>query len=151
MPVPAIPPGYASVTPYLVAEDAKAALDWYAKALGAKETMRLPGPDGRVMHAEFRIGNSLLMIGEQTADHGAFGPKHYGGTPVSLVVYLEDVDAVFAKAIAAGATEKMPPGDKPYGDRMGTLVDPFGHQWHLATHIEDVSAEEIIRRMSSGA
>ena len=149
MPVPAIPPGYSSVTAYLIAQDAKGALAWYAKAFGAEETMRLPGPDGRVMHAEFRIGDSLLMIGEQNADHAAYGPGHFGGTPVSFVLYVENVDAVFARALAEGATEVSPLADKPYGDRMGTLADPFGHRWHLATHIEDVAPEEIVRRMTS--
>jgi len=151
MPVPAIPPGYASVTAYLIVEDANSALAWYAKAFGAKETMRIPGPDGIVAHAEFRIGDSMLMLAEQNADYDAFGPRHYKGSPVSFVVYVEDVDAVFARALAAGATELRPLSDKPYGDRMGTLSDPFGHHWHLATHIEDVSAEEIVRRMSSQA
>jgi PhnB protein len=150
MPVSPIPAGYTRVTAYLVAEDAKRALAWYVDVFGAEETMRLPAPDGSIMHAEFRIGDAMVMLAEQNAEYGAFGPKHFGGSPVSLVLYVEDVDAVFARAVAAGATEDRPVGDKPYGDRMGSLTDPFGHCWHLATHIEDVSTEEILRRMSGG-
>jgi PhnB protein len=148
MAVSAIPAGYARVTAYLVAKDAAAALRWYAEVFGAEETMRLPGPGGSVMHAEFRIGDTLLMIGEQAPDYGAFGPLHLGGTPVSLVHYVEDVDGAVARAVAAGATLERPVADQPFGDRMGTIHDPFGHRWHLATHIEDVSTEEILRRMS---
>jgi PhnB protein len=150
MPVPPIPPGYGRVTPYLVAQDVKRALAWYAEAFGAEETMRIPGAGDTVMHAEFRIGDSAVMIGEQSADHGAFAPPHYGGTAVSFVQYVEDVDTVFARAVAAGAKSERPVADQPYGDRMGTLTDPFGHRWHIATHIEDVSAEEMARRMSDG-
>jgi PhnB protein len=150
MPVPPIPPGYGRVTPYLIAQDANRALAWYAEAFGAEETMRIPGANGTVSHAEFRIGDSMVMIGEQTAEYQAFAPPHYGGTSVSLVLYVEDVDAVFARAVSAGAKAGRPPEDKPYGDRMGSLTDPFGHVWHVATHIEEVSNEEIIRRMSGG-
>ncbi|WP_270938275.1 VOC family protein [Falsiroseomonas oryzae] len=148
MPVSPIPPGYPRVSPYLVMPDARRALAWYAEALGAEETMRLPGPGDTVMHGEVRIGDSVVMLGEQNADYGAFGPAHFGGTAVSLVLYVEDVDAAFARAVAAGATAERPPADQPYGDRMGTIVDPFGHRWHLATHVEDVGVEEIVRRMS---
>jgi PhnB protein len=148
MPVAPIPPGYARVTAYLVVQDAKRALAWYADAFGAEETMRLPGPGGTVMHAEFRIGDAVLMIGEQNASYGAFGPKHYGGTSVSFVHYVEDADAAFAKAVAAGGSAVRPVADQPYGDRMGTIADPFGHLWHVATHVEDVPTEEIVRRMS---
>ncbi|HEV7265943.1 MAG TPA: VOC family protein [Falsiroseomonas sp.] len=148
MPVSAIPPGYPRVSPYLVVQDAKRALAWYVEALGAEATMRLPGPNDTLMHAEFRIGDSVVMLGEQSPDYGAYGPGHFGGTPVSLVLYVEEVDAAFVRATAAGATAERPPADQPYGDRMGTLRDPFGHRWHLATHVEDVSVEEIVRRMS---
>jgi PhnB protein len=150
MPVPPIPPGYGGVTPYLVTQDVKHALAWYAAAFGAEETMRIPGPNDTVMHAELRIGDSLVMIGEQSAEHGAYAPPHYGGTAVSFLHYVEDVDAAFARAVAAGATAEQPVADQPHGDRMGTLTDPFGHRWHIATHIEDVSVEEIARRMSGG-
>lgn len=148
MPVQPIPPGYPRISPYLVVQDAKRALAWYGAALGAEETLRLPGPADTVMHAEIRIGDSVVMLGEQSAEYDAFGPGHFGGTPVSLVLYVEDVDAAFARAVAEGADAERPPADQPYGDRMGTLVDPFGHRWHLATHVEDVSQEEIVRRMS---
>ena len=150
MPVEPIPPGYPRVSPYLVMPDAKRALAWYVEALGAEETMRLPGPNDTVMHGEVRIGDSVVMLGEQTPGYGAFGPAHYGGTPVSLVLYVEDVDAAYARAVAAGAKAERPPADQPFGDRMGTIVDPFGHRWHLSTHVEDVSVEEIMRRMAPG-
>ncbi|MGG5823044.1 VOC family protein [Falsiroseomonas sp. HW251] len=150
MPVDPIPAGYHRVTAYLVAEDARRALAWYAEAFGAVVTMRIPGPGDSVMHAEFRIGDTLLMIGEQAPSYGAFGPLHYRGTPVSFVHYVEDVDAAFARALAAGATAERPVADQPFGDRMGTVTDPFGHRWHLATHVEDVGTDEIVRRMSGG-
>ena len=148
MPVSPIPPGYPRVSPYLVAQDCKRALAWYVQALGGEETMRIPGPNGTVMHGEVRIGDSVVMVGEQSPDYGAFGPAHYGGTSVSMVVYVEDVDTAFARALAAGAKAERPVADQPYGDRMGTITDPFGHRWHLATHVEDVSPEEIARRMA---
>jgi PhnB protein len=148
MPVSPIPHGYPRISAYLVVQDAKRALGWYVEALGAQESLRLPGPNDTVMHAEVRIGDSVVMLGEQSADYGAFGPAHFGGTPVSLVLYVEDVDAAFARAVAASAVAERPPADQPYGDRMGTLRDPFGHRWHLATHVEDVSTEEMMRRMS---
>jgi PhnB protein len=150
MPVAPIPPDYPRISPYLVVQDAKRALAWYVEALGAEEQMRLPGPNDTVMHAEFRIAESVVMIGEQSPAYGAFAPPHYGGTSVSLVLYVEDVDAAFARATKAGAKAERPVANQPYGDRMGTITDPFGHRWHLATHVEDVSTEEVIRRMSSG-
>jgi PhnB protein len=148
MPVSPIPAGYGRVTPYLIAQDAKRALAWYAEAFGAQEIMRIPGANDRIMHAEFRIGDSILMISEEWPDYGAFAPPHYGGTAISFVQYVEDVDSAFARAVAAGAKAERPPADQPYGDRMGTLTDPFGHRWHIATHIEDVSEEELVRRMA---
>ncbi|PWS39366.1 glyoxalase [Falsiroseomonas bella] len=150
MPVPPIPPGYGRVTPYLIAQDVKRALAWYAEAFGAEETMRIPGPNDTVMHAEFRIGDSVVMIGEQSPEYGAYAPPHYGGTAVSFVHYVEDADIAFSRAVAAGAKAERPVADQPYGDRMGTVTDPFGHRWHIATHVEDVSPEEMIRRMSGG-
>jgi PhnB protein len=149
MPVPAIPPGYPRISPYLVVTDAKRAVAWYVEALGAEETMRIPGPGDTVMHAEVRIGDSVVMVGQESPDYGAFGPQHFGGTAVSLVCYVEAVDGAFARAIGAGAKPEREPADQPYGDRMGTLLDPFGHRWHLASHIEDVGPEEIVRRMSA--
>lgn len=148
MPVAPIPADYPRISPYLTVQDAKRAIGWYVEALGAVESARLPGPNDTVMHAEVRIGDSVVMLGEESPGYGAFGPKHFGGTAVSLVCYVEDVDAAFARAVAAGATAERPPADQPYGDRMATLVDPFGHRWHLSTHIEDVSMEEVARRMA---
>lgn len=150
MPVQPIPPGYPRVTPYLCMVDAKRAMAWYAEVFGAEEMMRLPGPNDTVMHGEVRIGDSVVMMGEQAPGYGAFGPGHYGGTPVSMVLYVEKVDEAVARAVAAGATLERPVMDQPFGDRMGTIVDPFGHRWHLATHVEDVPPEEIVRRMSPG-
>jgi PhnB protein len=151
MPVSPFPAGYPRVSPYLIVEDAKRALGWYVEALGATEIARLPGPDDAVMHGELRIGDSVVMLGQEMLGMRSFGPRTLGGTPVSLVCYVEDVDAAFAKALAAGATAERPVADQPYGDRMGTLVDPFGHRWHLATHVEDVSMEEVARRMAPPA
>lgn len=151
MPPNPIPADYPRISPYLCMVDAKRALDWYVAALDAREAMRLPGADGSVIHAEIRIGDSVVMLGEQAPDYHAFGPAHFGGTPVSLLLYVADVDAAFAKAIAAGATAERPPADQPHGDRLGTLLDPFGHRWHLASRVEEVSVEEMARRMAPPA
>ena len=148
MSVKAIPDGYAGVTPYLIIRDAARALDFYAKALGATEVMRLGYPDGRIAHAEMRIGDGHFMLAEEMADMGFRGPLAFGGTPVSLLVYVDDVDAVFERAIAAGAENQRPVADQFYGDRSGTLVDPFGHVWTIATHVRDVSQEEMRRAMA---
>ena len=147
MAVQPIPEGYHSVTPYLIVNDGAKAIDFYKQAFGAVETVRMGGPDGKVGHAEIRIGNSTVMLADESPDMGYRSAKSIGATPVSLVVYLEDVDARFQQAIAAGAKELRPVEDQFYGDRMGTLVDPFGHVWSLATHTEDVSPEEMNRRM----
>ena len=144
MPVQRIPDGYTGVTPYLIVRDAAQALDFYRQAFGATETMRLTGPDGVVGHAEFRIGQGAVMLAQEMP--GYSGPQTLGGTPVSMHFYTEDVDALYARAVAAGATAKRPVEDQFYGDRAGTLVDPFGHIWMLATHIEDVSDDEMQRR-----
>ena len=146
--VQAIPEGYHSVTPYLVVKDAKAALAWYQEALGAEEVLRLPGPDGTLMHAEFRIGNSVVMMGEENPQMGAIGPATLGGSGVGICLYVENVDDAYAKALAAGGTEERPLQDQFYGDRSGTIRDPYGHQWTIATHIEDVSPEELDKRMA---
>ncbi len=143
------PKGYHSVTPYMVVRGGVAALDFYAKALGAEKTMQLDMPDGSLAHAEMRIGDSIVMLSEESEAWGTKGPLTLGGSPMFLMVYVADVDAAFARAIAAGATEVRPLADQFYGDRTGTLKDPFGHQWTLATHLEDVSAEEGQRRMQA--
>ena len=144
MPKP-IPEGYNSVTPYLVVDDAKAAIDFYTRALGAQEKFRMPMGD-RIGHAEIMIGDSHVMLADEFPGMGHLGPKSRGGTTVSLMLYVDDVDSSFRRAIDAGATEKRPVENQFWGDRMGTLEDPFGHQWTLATHVEDVSPEEMDRR-----
>jgi PhnB protein len=146
--VQSIPTGYHTVTPYLIVRNAAAALDFYKKAFGAVELMRFPGPGGKLMHAEMKIGDSPVMLADEMPDEGHVGPQTLGGAAVSLLLYVENVDARFAQAIAAGATVKRAVADQFYGDRTGTLADPFGHVWSLATHKEDVSMEEMQRRMA---
>ena len=146
MAVHPIPEGYPRVTPYLIVDGAAAAIDFYVSVLDAKEQMRMPTPDGVIAHAEISIGDSMIMLADESPEMGASGPKTVGGSPVSLMVYVEDVDATFEKALAAGATETAPVEDKFYGDRSGTFDDPWGHHWHIASHVEDVSAEEMERR-----
>ena len=143
-----VPEGYHTVTPYLAVRGAAAALDFYKKAFGAVEIMRMPQPDGRIGHADVTIGDSHVMLADEFPEMGILGPKARGGPTSSLLLYVEDVDAAFARALAEGATQERAPEDQFWGDRMGTLVDPFGHRWSLATHIEDVSDEEMQRRMA---
>jgi PhnB protein len=149
MPVSPVPTGYHAVTPYLIIDGAARALDWYAQAFGATEVMRVSGPDGRIGHAEIEIGGSRIMLADEAPQHNAQAPGAFGGSPVSLHLYVPDVDATMAKAIAVGAEVKAQPEDKFYGDRSGSLCDPFGHTWHVATHIEDVPLEEIERRIAA--
>jgi PhnB protein len=144
--VKAIPEGYHSVTPYLMLRDAPRAIAFYQEAFGATELYRMPSPDGRIGHAEIQIGDSRIMLADEHPEMGFVGPQTRGGTTVSLMVYVENVDAVFARALKAGAKEQRPVADQFYGDRTGSLEDPFGHVWHIGTHIEDVSAEEMQRR-----
>lgn len=146
-----VPEGYHTVTPYLVMDRAGEALEFYKKAFGATEKMRLPTPEGTIGHAEIVIGDSPVMLADPCPVMEFKGPESYGGTPVSIMLYVENVDEVFQQAIAAGATEMRPVQDQFYGDRMGTLKDPFGHVWTIGTHIEDVSPEEIQRRMAEMA
>jgi len=146
MSVKPIPEGYHSVTPYLIVRGGAAAIEYYTKAFGAKELFRFPAPDGKVGHAEIKIGDSPIMLADEYPDMGYKGPQSVGGSPVSLMIYVEDVDAVFNRAIEGGGTVKEAVQDKFYGDRTGTLVDPFGHVWHVATHKEDVSMGEMERR-----
>lgn len=145
MAVAPVPPGYATVTPYLIVRGAGKAIDFYQRAFGAVELFRLDGPDGTIAHAEIRIGDSPVMLADGMS--GYSDPLTLGGSAVSFMVYVPDVDAAFARAIAAGATVQRPVADQFYGDRTGTLVDPFGHVWSLGTHVEDVSPEEMNRRM----
>lgn len=145
----AIPAGYHTVSPYLVCRGAADAIEFYKKAFGAKERFRMPGPDGRLMHAEFRIGDSMVMIGDEMPEMGASAPQTIGGTAVHIFLYVKDVDKVFAQATAAGATVEMPPQDMFWGDRYAKLADPFGHKWSMATHIEDVSPREMAKRSAA--
>lgn len=141
-----IPTGYHTVTPYLVIKDAAQAIEFYKEAFGATELMRLESPEGKLVHAEIRIGDSPLMLCDESPDWNALSPQTIGGTSVSLMLYLEDVDSVVNRALGAGATLLMPVADQFWGDRMGTVADPFGHKWSIATHIEEVAPEEIDRR-----
>ena len=143
-----IPTGYHSVTPYLIVNNAAAAIDFYKKAFNAVEIMRFPGPGGRIMHAEVKIGDSPVMLADEMPEEGYVGPQASGGSSVSLHLYVDNVDAYFAQAVAAGATIKRAVEDQFYGDRSGTLADPFGHIWSISTHKEDVSMDEMQRRMA---
>ena len=145
-PVKAIPEGYHSVTPYLLVRGAQEAMAFYAKVFGAKEIMKLVGSDGRVGHAEISIGSSRVMLADEHPEMDFLGPQSRNGTTVTMLLYVDNVDEVFDRAIEAGATELRPLCDQFYGDRSGTLTDPWGHIWTIATHIEDVSQEEMDRR-----
>jgi len=142
-----IPDGYHSVTPYLSIDGASDAIEFYKKAFGAKELYRMPMPGGKVGHAEIQIGNSRVMLADENPEMDFRSPKSLGGTPVGLMIYVEDVDRVFQQAMAAGARVLRPLKDQFYGDRSGNLEDPFGHKWTLSTHIEDVAPDEMERRM----
>jgi PhnB protein len=149
-----IPDSYPRVTPYLVVDGASAAIAFYRTVLGATERTRIPTPEGKVGHAELQIGDSVIMLADELPDMGARGPKAVGGTPVTLHVYVEDVDRVFEQAVQAGAKATRPVEDRFYGDRSGQFEDPFGHRWDIATHVEDVPPEEMAGRaaeaMSAG-
>lgn len=147
--VQAVPDGYHTATPYLIIQGAAAALEFYKKAFNASETVRMAQPDGQIGHAEMRIGDSCIMLADELPAMGYRSPKALGGSPVILLLYVEDVDAVVARAVAAGAKLTQPVQDKFYGDRSGTIEDPFGHVWTIATHTEDVSPEEMKRRMAA--
>jgi PhnB protein len=147
--VQSIPPGHAGVTPYLHIRGAARALEFYKKAFGAIELMRFPMPDGRIGHAEMKLGEGVFMLADEFPEDGVKGPQTLDGTSVSLMFYVSNVDAVFARATAAGGVVKKPLADQFYGDRSGTIADPFGHVWTIATHVEDVSADEMKRRMAA--
>ena len=149
--VKSVPEGYPSLSPYLIVRDGAAAIEFYQKVFGATLRMKLDAPGGRVGHAELEIGNALVMLADEHPEMGALAPTTIGGTPVGLHLYLEDVDAVAKKAIAAGATLKRPVENQFYGDRLGSIIDPFGHLWHISTHVEDVSPEEIGQRAAAVA
>jgi PhnB protein len=146
MAVKPIPDGYHTVTPYLVLGGAAKAIEFYKQAFGAEELFRMADPSGKVGHAEIKIGDSIIMLADEHPEMGYKGPQSIGGTPVSIMLYVRDVDAVAAKAVAAGATVTRPVQNQFYGDRSGTFTDPFGHVWTVATHVEDLSPDEIGRR-----
>lgn len=141
-----IPQGFSTVTPYLIVKGCAQALEFYKLALNATELSRYSSPDGSIAHAEIRIGNSNLMMGDECADHGHVGPKTLKGSPVSFMVYVEDVDRIAAQAVAAGMKVKRPVENQFYGDRLGIFEDPYGHTWSIGTHIEDVTDDEIRKR-----
>jgi PhnB protein len=149
MAVKAIPEGYYTVTPYMIVRDAARAIEFYKQAFGAKELMRLPSPNERVGHAELQIGNSRIMLADEFPEMGIKSPQTLGGSAMSILLYVEDSDAMFQRAVDAGAKILKPIQDQFYGDRSGTLTDPFGHQWTIGTHTEDVSNDELSRRMEA--
>jgi len=153
MSVQTIPAGYASVTPYLMVPEAAKAIEFYQQVFGSKERMRMPVPGGRIAHAEIEVGGSVIMLADCCPESGSIGksPLALGGTPVMIHLYVKEVDAVFAKALAAGAAQIRPVADQFYGDRSGLFADPFGHVWNVATHVEDVTPEEMQRRMAAMA
>ena len=149
MPVKPIPDGYHTATPYLIVKGAADAIEFYKQAFGAAELFRVPGPDGVLMHAEIKIGDSIIMLADEFPQMDALSPKTIGGSPVGLMLYLANVDEVFHRAIAAGAKENRPVQNQFYGDRSGTVEDPFGHKWTIATHVEDLTPAEIEHRMAA--
>jgi PhnB protein len=142
-----IPEGYHSITPYLIISNAAEAIEFYKKAFGAEEIFRMAGPDGKIGHAEIKIGNSIIMLGDECPEMSYRSVQTMGGSPVGLLIYLEDVDTAFQRAVDAGAKISRPLKDQFYGDRMGSVSDPFGFEWSLGTHIEDVAPEEMSRRV----
>lgn len=146
MPVKSTPDGYHTATPYLIINGAAAAVEFYKKAFGATELFRMDAPGGKIGHAEIKIGDSPIMLADEFPEMDARGPRSIGGTPVSIMLYVKDVDKVFNRAIAAGAKVKQPVQDRFYGDRNGNLLDPFGHVWTIATHKEDLTPKEVRKR-----
>ena len=146
-----IPDGYHAITPYLAVKGAAEAIEFYKKAFGASELMRFPQPDGRVGHAEIKIGDSRVMLADEFPEMDFLSPRARGGSAVHLHVYVENVDAVFERALSAGAREVRPVQDQFYGDRLGTVADPYGHVWHVSTHKEDLSMEELQKRAAAAA
>lgn len=145
-----VPAGMHTVTPHLVCAGAAEAIEFYKKAFGAEELNRLPGPDGKLMHAEIRIGDSTVMLVDENPEWGSMSPVTLKGSPVTLHLYVADVDAAWERALAAGAIGAMPPADMFWGDRFAALSDPFGHSWSLATHVRDVSEEEMMQGARAG-
>lgn len=146
-----VPEGYHSVTPYLVVDGASDAIDFYNEAFGATEVLRMPMGEDRLAHAEIKIGDSHVMLSDEWPDMNLLGPNSRGGATASLMIYLPDVDTAFARALKAGATQERPVENQFWGDRMGTVIDPYGHRWTLATHVEEVSHQELQNRMANFA
>jgi PhnB protein len=146
--VKAVPAGFHTVTPHLTVNDAAKALDFYSRAFGAKEQVRMPGPDGHIIHAQTMIGDSPILLAEEMPGMGGKGPLAIGGTPVTLHIYTDDADALFARAVAAGATVRMPMEDMFWGDRYGQVVDPFGHVWAIGQHKKDMTPDEMKKAMA---
>ena len=144
-----VPDGYHTATPYLIVKGAAQAIEFYKKAFGATELMRMAQPGGKIGHAEIKIGDSPIMLADESPEMGARSPQSFGGSPVSILLYVEDVDTIFSQAVAAGAKVQRPVADQFYGDRTGGIEDPFGHVWYIATHTEDVSPEEMRRRAAA--
>jgi PhnB protein len=149
MAVDPIPDDYPQVIPYLTVHDAAAAIEFYSYVLGAKERMRMDGPEGKIAHCELDIGRGLIMVSDEFPDMGGKTPRTVGGTPVTIMTYVEDVDAAFARAVERSATVVRPLENQFYGDRSGLVEDPFGHLWYLSTHVEDVSEDEMQARMAA--
>lgn len=147
MPTQPMPKGYHSITPYLVVKDASRAIDYYKRAFGAKEISRMDGPNGKIVHAEIKIGDSMLMLMDEMPGSGSRSPQSLGGSPVNIFLYIDKVDDVFHQAVSAGAKVDMPVADMFWGDRYGKITDPFGHSWSLATHVKDVSPQEMKKGM----
>jgi PhnB protein len=143
-----IPAGFHAVTPYLTVKDPKEAIAFYKRAFGARERMLMPMPDGQIAHAEIQIADSIVMLGGECPDRGGVSAQTLGGSPVGMALYVENVDDVFNRAVSAGATSKEPVENKFWGDRAGSITDPFGHKWMLLTHVEDVSADDMKKRMA---
>ena len=144
-----VPEGFRTVTPHLVVRGGAKALSFYATAFGAEEKVRMPGPGDSIMHAEIRIGDSIVMLGEEAPEMGAVSPQKLGGSPVTIMLYVNDVDAWFERATKAGCKTEMPPTDMFWGDRYCKVADPFGHRWAIATHKEDVAPNEMMKRMAA--
>jgi PhnB protein len=144
-----IPDGYHSATPYLIVNDAAGAIEFYKKAFGATVLVRMPKPNGKIGHAEIKIGDSIIMLADEFPEMNARSPRSFGGSPVSIFLYVDDVDSIFTKAVDAGAKVQRPLADQFYGDRTGGVEDPFGHVWYIATHVEDVSPEEMKKRAAA--
>ncbi len=144
-----VPQGYHHITPYLITKGAAAAMDFYKDVFGATEIMRMPQPDGRIGHAEMKMGDSVIMLADEHPEMGIISPATLGNSTVGILLYVDDADATFNKAVSRGAKVNKPLADQFYGDRSGTVIDPFGHKWTIATHVEDVSPQEMERRMAA--